>query len=118
MTVEKGQGHGRLPVLIRLERTREGRTGGQTRNPLSGACGQIPLIWPRASEGTGPMLNVTEARGLHSGGLGLCTPPQAAGGAGVPCFPLGSGSFSEPRAGRMEPKLSGLDWGLMEPLTD
>ena len=36
---------------------------------------------------------------------------------GVPCFPLGSGSFSEPRAGRMEPKLSGLDWGLMEPLT-
>ena len=82
MTAEKGQGHRRLPVLIRLEQTREGRTGGQTRNPLSGACGQIPLVWPRASEGTGPMLNVTEARGLHSGGPGLCTPPQAAGGAG------------------------------------
>lgn len=43
---------------------------------LSGAYEQTPPVWPRASEGTGLVLNVTEARGLHSGGPRLCTPPS------------------------------------------
>lgn len=56
---------------------------------LSGAYGQMPPVRPRASEGTGLVLNVTEARGLHSGGPGLLhLPPQVAGGAGVPVLSL------------------------------
>lgn len=86
---------------------------------LSGAYGQTPPVWPRASEGIGPVLNMTEARGLHSGGPGLFTPPSPSSRRSrFLYFLLGSGSSSEPRVGRMRPKLSGLDRGLMEPLTD
>lgn len=86
--MEKGQGHRRLPVLIRLDEPEKEGLEDKLRTLFQEPV-QIPLVWPRASEGTGPRLNVTEARGLHSGGPGLCMPPQAAGGAGGPVLSFG-----------------------------
>ena len=73
--MEKGEGHGRLPVLINSNETEKEGVEDKLRT-LSGAYGQMPPVRPRASEGIGPVLNMTEARGLHSGGPGLFTPPS------------------------------------------